>query len=139
MVVKENCYLITGIFPDKIIAGFTRPNLTGCLPSDIYSVFQFQGGELEVSYLNQLHSSQVNVIDKAGVYKGDALFTAVKNNILVVRTADCMPIFFYSSQLDTVGIVHMGWKSAFAGILESIPCDLHSFKVILGVGLRRCC
>ena len=57
----------------------------------------------------------------------------------MVRTADCLPLYFSSSELDIVGVVHMGWRSAKEDILNNIKYDLSSFKVVAGVGLRNCC
>jgi len=44
-----------------------------------------------------------------------------------------------SDQEQMVGVVHVGWRSAAGGILDSTPKDLTSFTVIAGVGLRKCC
>ena len=139
MTAKEYCYLIEDVFPENVVAGFTKPLLPGDLPVDIQQALAFLEKDLKFTYLNQKHSSQVNVVDMPGLYDGDALFTAAKNNVLVVRTADCLPVLFYSDELGVVGVVHMGWRSAKSGILDNIPYDLRTFKVILGPGLRKCC
>jgi hypothetical protein len=38
-----------------------------------------------------------------------------------------------------IGLIHLGWRSAAAGILDNIKFKLDSFKVVAGVGLRSCC
>lgn len=123
-----------------MIAGFTKTNIEGNLPQDIKKTLSFyEEGGFELSYLNQQHSNKVNFIDRPGVYQGDALFTKKSHCVLMVRTADCLPIFFYSLEKDTIGIVHMGWRGAVNGILNNIGSDLSSYQAVAGVGLRKCC
>ena len=139
MIEEENYYLIEGVFPPFITAGFTKRNAPVGLGSNLENTYPFLNKEFKISYLNQLHSSKVNFVEKSGLYEGDGLFSAADNLALVVKTADCLPVFFYSSKYDTIGIVHMGWRSAKEGILDNINFDISSFKVTVGVGLRPCC
>ena len=135
---RENHCLIDGILPSYVLAGFTKNNIPGNLPQDIVKISSFNKS-VRLAYLNQTHSDRVNVIKSPGVYDGDALFTDLDNCVLAIKTADCLPLFFLSTQLGVIGILHMGWRPAEKGILENIPYDLSSFIVISGVGLRFCC
>ena len=139
LVEKEHCCLIEDVFPRHARAGFTKKNLEGNLPQDIKTALSFLSKDIRVGYLKQEHSSRVNVIKKEGLYEGDALFSDKSNLTLVVRSADCLPLYFFSQDLNIMGMVHMGWRSANQGILNNINYDLSSFKVIAGVGLRSCC
>jgi len=122
--VSPHCTLIEDFFRPEVTSGFSKTKLNK---------------KFRVAYLDQIHSAKVFSVDKEGCQQGDALFTKSSNLVLVVKTADCLPLFFSSSQLGVVGMVHMGWRSAKAGILDNIPYDLSSFKAAAGVGLRRCC
>ncbi|MCP4652085.1 MAG: polyphenol oxidase family protein [Candidatus Omnitrophica bacterium] len=137
LIEKEYCYLIEDFFHPQIVAGFTKPILTGRLPADIMTALSFLNQKPDVAYLNQVHGAQTHLIESSGVYTGDGLFTKKNNLALIVRSADCMPIFF-SSQ-NCVGMVHMGWRSAKEGVLNNTPGDLSKFKVAVGAGMRRCC
>lgn len=146
LIEKEYCYILDGIFNMPVIAGFTKPNLKGNLPGDINTALSFLKKDLKTAYLNQLHSSQINYIEKEGLFQGDGLFTKAGNLVLVVKTADCLPVFFSSEDCETIGIVHMGWRSAKEGILNNIMVDsvrqkkgFSSFRVVAGPGLRKCC
>ena len=139
-LIEHTSYLlIEDFFPSGVVVGFTKPNLEGILPQDSHKVFSSLKLEPQVSYMNQLHSAIVHCIDKPGAYNADALFTTTKNQALIVKTADCLPIFLAKSDSKIIGILHMGWRSAKEGILDNIPYELDSFKVGLGVGLRQCC
>ncbi|MBU2044696.1 MAG: polyphenol oxidase family protein [Candidatus Omnitrophica bacterium] len=133
------CSLFKECFPSFVTAGFSKNNLPGDLPQDIYTALSFLDQKFKSSYLNQVHSSKVILLAKEGIHEGDALFTKEKGLVLIVRTADCLPLIFASEKLGVIGVVHMGWRSAKAGILDNIDYCLESFKVVAGPGLRSCC
>jgi len=139
LVEKECCHIFDGLFSPSVIAGFTKSNIKGSLPGDIKKTLSFLEEEFKLAYLKQVHSSRINFIKKDGVTEGDGLFTKDTNLAMIVRTADCLPLFFESEEEGIVGVMHLGWKSAQQGILENIEFNLASFKVVAGVGLRKCC
>lgn len=49
---------------------------------------------------------------------GDALFSISRNSVLFVKTADCMPIFFWSPDTLLFGVIHSGWKGTRDRITE---------------------
>ncbi len=139
LIEKEHCYLIEDVFSRNVIAGFSKDNIPGDSPGDIKKTLSFFGKNIKYAYLDQTHSSRVNQIEKEGSYEGDAFFTRQSNLVLVVRTADCLPLFVCSENAGIIGMVHMGWRSAKDGILDNIPFGLAAFKVLAGIGLRKCC
>ncbi|MCF7908008.1 MAG: polyphenol oxidase family protein [Candidatus Omnitrophica bacterium] len=139
LVNKEYCFLIKDVFSSLSLVGFTKNSLVGNLPQDIQTALSFSDQQFKVAYLNQIHSEKVLSVDQAGCYEGDGLFTKNSGLVLVVKTADCLPLLFESKELGVIGAVHMGWKSAKAGILDNLPYELSSFKVVAGVGLRKSC
>ncbi|TGJ99238.1 peptidoglycan editing factor PgeF [Leptospira semungkisensis] len=74
----------------------------------------------EIFLMDQEHGTTVIEADdfQEGVPKGDALFTTKPKKILVVKTADCLPIFFWTGRPALVGVIHSGWKGTLAGITE---------------------
>jgi len=138
LIEKESFYIFSGP-PKFLTAGFSRKLVRGVLPDDTKKIASFLGSSIKTAYLNQKHSSCINFVNREGAYEGDGLFSKKSGLALLVKTADCLPLFFYSVDLGVVGIVHMGWRSAKKGILSNIDFDLSSFKVIAGAGLRSCC
>lgn len=49
---------------------------------------------------------------------GDGLVTFEPNTALVIRTADCVPVFCYSKQKPMIALLHAGWRGALNGISE---------------------
>lgn len=139
LLEKENCFLIEDFFESNIIAGFTKPVLYGDVLQDIPQVFKPSFKDFKIAFLKQIHSSIVHSIEKEGCFEGDGLITKEANTICVTRTADCLPVFLSSKELNIIGIIHMGWRGAKKGILDNIKYDLKSFKAIAGLGMRQCC
>jgi len=136
---NKHCFLIKDCFSHQVSAGFTKNNLSGKLPQDIARALSFLEKDFKLSYLKQVHSSGVVEVKEAKVYEADALFTKLSSLSLAIRTADCLPLFFEEPKTGLIGLVHMGWRSAQAGILANLPDDLSGFKVVAGVALRKCC
>lgn len=74
-------------------------------------------------WLNQIHSSDVVVIDEDSdlnqVRSADALYTRVAKQPLAIMTADCLPVLLCSSTGDEIAAVHGGWRGLAQGILAN--------------------
>ncbi|XDD45398.1 polyphenol oxidase family protein [Leptospira sp. WS39.C2] len=88
---------------------------------------QFDDPSLQVHSLNQIHGDTIQYVDGISfglngekVFDGDGLFSFVSKQILVVRTADCVPVFLYSTKRPLVSIIHSGWKGTKLGITETM-------------------
>lgn len=70
--------------------------------------------------MRQLHSTIVHRLDAAPARKldGDALMTDVPGLLLVIRTADCLPVLLVDEANRAVAAVHCGWRGTEKRILE---------------------
>ena len=100
----------------------------------------------------QVHGASVAVIGRCGrsieaVPGCDALVSGAAGVALLIRTADCLPIFFADPSRGVVGIAHAGWRglaarlparvvSVFRHVFRSRAEDLH---VAIGPAIRACC
>lgn len=90
--------------------------------------------------LNQVHGDQIVVVSEpVKEIEGDGLVTKEPNLALVVRTADCAPVFFYDSRCGAVGICHAGWRGAKKGIIfrmiDSLKREFDSDPSFLRAGI----
>ena len=105
-----------------------------------------------LALLNQTHSDQGVIIknnDRSDWFttSGDFLVTDQKGIGLIVLTADCVPLILYDSVNHAVGLVHAGWKGAYAGILHQViqvmrctyGTQAFDVKAIFGPSARSCC
>ena len=134
LVETKYAWVVKDFFDDAVTAGFTKPCLSGAMPQDIFTAL---GKKIPYAWMKQVHGPVIHQVNKEGKYEGDGLFTKAKDFVLVVRTADCLPILL--SDDGAIGVVHMGWRSAQTGILDNLPKDLGSYKVFLGPSMRKCC
>ncbi len=80
-------------------------------------------------WLKQVHGTNVSTPDNRTILstqgiEADAAVTNIPNEVLVILTADCLPVFFSNQAGDVVGIAHAGWRGLCAGILENTVGEL---------------
>jgi len=67
----------------------------------------------------QVHGATILNAEQASLgQEGDAIYTRQKGVAIGVRTADCLPILFYSKQSDFIMAMHAGWKGFTKGIIS---------------------
>ena len=71
----------------------------------------------DILFLNQVHEDKIISInslkDENKIFEddADAFITNQKKICLVIRTADCVPVFFVDTTNNVIGAAHSGWKS----------------------------
>lgn len=80
--------------------------------------------------LDQLHGDTILVAEGPPVRdrliygEADGLITAVPGICLVIRTADCVPVFVYDSERLVLGAVHSGWRGTRLGIAGKLVREM---------------
>lgn len=76
--------------------------------------------DLRIVSLRQTHSNIVHRISTAPKEKltGDALLTDHSGILLVIKTADCLPVLLVDESQGSVGAVHCGWKGTALGVVQ---------------------
>jgi len=101
--------------PDSIIAGTTLRN--GSIAS-----LRLPG---DPCWLKQVHGADVVA---AGHYDSppdaDASVGRKVGDVCVVRTADCLPVLFCSTDGGEIAAAHAGWRGLAAGVLEATVANM---------------
>ena len=85
---------------------------------NISAILNFNYKQLIVA--NQIHSNKVELIDKnSNNLKCDAMISLSYNLALGVLTADCCPILVAHKKKHIAGVIHLGWRGLYSGILEN--------------------
>lgn len=117
----------------------------GCIKqkvtSEILKDFNIENKILFSGY--QTHSDNIKVIDdltKTYFENTDGFLSSNKKAALLVKYADCLPIFIYDEKTDFFGAVHSGWEGSYKTIvlkaIEKIPnVDLNKINIVFGVGI----
>lgn len=77
---------------------------------------------------------------------GDGLMTLDTDTILIIRTADCVPILIYAPEDGAISAVHAGWKGtslnivrgAIAGLMALADVEPQTLRVVIGPSIRGC-
>ena len=83
---------VKGFFPDDVLCGFTTSAVFGGNPKeDCKELFKPQ--KYNIAFCKQPHGDGVRSVCRGGEYNCDGLITQKRGLLLVVRTADCLPLF----------------------------------------------
>ena len=107
---------------------------------------------MRVAALRQIHSDIPHRVAASNAQadetpQGDALFTRDPGILLVVQTADCIPILLADSKMRAVAAIHSGWRGTLRRIAAKTlgrmqmefgtrPKDV---VAALGPGIGQCC
>ena len=98
-----------------------------------------QIGVKSYAFMEQTHSNKITHAKKSGIYKSDGIFTLNKDLGLVVKTADCMPIFLKDK--NSIGVVHVGWRGVKNKIVNNALKNFNLNELLMSVGphAQSCC
>ncbi len=102
------------------------------------------------STLQQVHGNKIVVVsskEKTNISEADAIVTGERNLPILIRTADCLPVFFLDSTRSAIGLAHAGWRGVQKKIIQKTMDTLRShfgsrpenIQVALGPAIRECC
>lgn len=106
-----------------------RAALLLALPSDV-----------DIQWLEQIHGSDVAVIDKFSKEPvvADAAITQNNHVALAVMTADCLPILISSVSGDEIAVIHAGWRPLAQNIISKTIFQMKAQPNELVVWLGPC-
>jgi len=78
--------------------------------------------KMRVAALRQIHSDVIHVaharMTRTQAPQGDALITQERGVLLLIQTADCVPILLADIKNRAVGAIHAGWRGTLRRIAE---------------------
>lgn len=76
------------------------------------------GSKLNFHYVNQVHGDGVQIIEsnKAQPEEADAMLSSLKKSVLVIKTADCLPVFIFDKKQKKIAAIHAGWRGVWNDI-----------------------
>jgi len=83
---------------------------------------KLEGKDFRLLFLNQIHSNIVHFIDRipSDNLKGDALITGLSHLLLVIKTADCLPVLMVEESQKIIAAVHCGWKGTQKRVIQRV-------------------
>jgi len=151
MLYENNIFLFRRFWEKNAVAGFSTRHFGGLnIVKDIRKIFyRLKVNYASIVFVKQVHKDNIvwaKDISPEALPEADGLVSIFTQQILVVRTADCLPLFLFGERNKFTALIHLGWRSAYSkillrlrNILISQGIDLSSLFVALGPGLRSCC
>lgn len=107
-------------------------------------VISKQTNQNQIVFPEQIHGKEIYICsgDEKGEIKGtDGLITKEKNQVLAIRTADCIPLFLYDYSKEKIGLIHAGFKGLIKGIIkegiEKGKFNLETLLIGIGPHIRK--
>ncbi len=130
--------------------GFTHDDSRETVERNRAAFFRKLGVDAwEKVWLSQIHSDLIWPVERVPEHtlSGDGLITATPGLLLVIRTADCLPVLLVDPKRHAVGAFHAGWRGTLQRVAEkgvgemrrcfgSHPEDL---QAAIGPGIHACC
>ena len=99
----------------------------------------------QLAQVRQVHSSSVARMDHpnlvgSSLIPADGMVTKEPGILLLMRFADCVPIFLYEPSVQAVGIAHAGWKGTVLHVASEAVRMMQSEygadpeKMVVGIG-----
>lgn len=101
--------------------------------------------------VRQIHSDRVVVVSPGDggrtLGEADALISNVPGLVLLLRFADCVPVFLYAPREGAVGLVHAGWQGtakeiaakAVQAMVSTYGCQPEEILAGIGPAIGPCC
>ena len=106
-------------------------------------------------FSHQVHKDDVRAVTSRDIhelfkpvpYEADGLVTNERDLLLVVFTADCIPLLLWDRENKAIGAVHCGWRStvmdiagnAVTAMVSNYGCSPSSIMAAIGPGISKCC
>lgn len=100
---------------------------------------------------HQVHGAQIKRVSAGdgavSMPSTDALITNTPGLMLLIRVADCVPVFFYAPRQQAIGLAHAGWQGTLQQIaprtaqamISAFGCAPADLQVGLGPAIGPCC
>ena len=131
-----------------LLHAFTLRSVPPLISADVPQILQEAGLPKDYGMGEQTHGAGVAVVNLGGGGKVipavDALITREKNLSLVIRVADCGPVWIHCEKTGAIGLVHSGRKGTEAGVVgvtirrmrEEFGSEPSSMMALLGPCIR---
>lgn len=100
--------------------------------------------------VKQVHGDRIfraSSQEKNDTPEADAVITNERSFTLIIRTADCLPVFFLDPLNRAIGLAHAGWrgvqkqilKKTLEAMIRDYDSDPSKLQIAFGPCIRRCC
>lgn len=98
-------------------------------------------------FTSLVHGTEIKIVnshDKGKTLEADGFITLDKGVAIWITTGDCLPVVFFDSQENILGLAHLGWRGVDKGLasmmvqkLIELNVDPGNVQVWIGPGVRK--
>lgn len=98
-------------------------------------------------FTSLVHGTEIKMVDshdKGKTLEADGFITLDKGVAIWITTGDCLPVVFFDSQKNILGLAHLGWRGVDKGLagkmvkkLIDLNVDPINTQVWIGPGVRK--
>ncbi len=145
---QEGSYILP-FFDHQIIAASSSREFDRAHYPDFLKQLGIPAESLQM--VKQVHGDEIHFTDGSEKLdpemEGDGLITDTRRVAIAVRTADCLPVFFWDAVQKIGGVAHAGWRGVKAGIIpkmirefrENFDSRISTIQTAIGPSIRACC
>jgi len=128
----------------RLVHGFGKENLK---EKDLKKESKWR--DFRLLSLKQIHSDIIRVIERypEKILEGDAMLTDCPQILLIITTADCLPVIIVDEKKMVIAAIHCGWRGtykkiiqqALQGLKDVYDSDFSSLLVAMGPSIGQGC
>ncbi len=125
MKIEEKSLFIPGVLPWMQADFYLNPQIASA--KDYLQDNKIRPTPLAIP--EQIHGNRVQYIHSEGNYSEmDGLITDTPGITLILKVADCVPVYLYDSEKKVIGLVHAGWRGTVNSIVP------HAIRIFIENG-----
>lgn len=140
-------FRLFGGFEKQVIASYSERAFDSSHRADFLKIFGL--AEEKLCLVKQVHGENIIRVQadtaNTGEIMADGLITNLSGISLGILTADCVPVFFWDSSKQVIGLAHAGWRGAMHGIApkmisafqQNFGSQVENIRVGLGPCIRQ--
>ena len=140
----KSTFRIFESFQNSVVAGFSDRRYDALRRADFLEELGLLSKQIYL--VKQVHGENIVRItadtNPTNAVMADGLITSLKGISIGILTADCVPVFFWDSAKQVIGIAHAGWRGAMHGIaakmISAFQQNFNSQPENIYVGIGPC-
>ncbi len=145
-----SCVAVIGYIRFAMRGIFCTKEVSSGIDGKAFSVRALLHKELQgcnVYTLDQVHSDRIvfaEDITPGEIPEADAIISRNVNDVLCVRTADCVPVLAWAEDVPLIAAIHAGWRGLALNIVEQCITAMRSLgsktiRASIGPAIGKCC
>lgn len=101
----------------------------------------------DIYTLDQVHSDRIvfaEDLNPGEIPEADAIISRNVNDVLCIRTADCVPVLAWAEDAQLIAAIHAGWRGLALNIVEKCILAMRALggkdiRASIGPAIGKCC